>query len=114
MQMLLYITSHENTVNPILAKMMEAGLHGATVFDCEGMLSALNQDSVDAPPMFGSLRKFINQDRQQNKMILVVLKDEEIAEAIDIIHSVSGDLHLPNTGIVFTLPVTRWEGVVSQ
>lgn len=114
MQMLLYITNHENTVNPILAKMMEAKIQGATVFDCEGMLSALNQDSVDAPPMFGSLRKFINQDRQQNKMILVVLRDEEIHTAVEIIHSVTGDLHLPNTGIVFTLPVTRWEGVVNE
>lgn len=112
--MLIYITNHENTVNPILRKMMEKGLHGATVFDCEGMLSALNQDSVDAPPMFGSLRQFINGDRAQNKMMLVVLRDEEVNMAIDIIHSVSGDLHLPNTGCVFALPVTRWEGVVSD
>ena len=44
-------------------------------------------------------------------MILVVLKDEEIKGAIDIIHEVSGDLKLPNTGILFTVPVTRWEGV---
>lgn len=114
MQMLIHITSHENTVNPILAKMMDAGIHGASVVDCEGMLSALNQNGVDAPPLFGSLRMFVNPERQKNKMVLVVLQDEQISVAVDIIHEVSGDLKLPNTGIVFTVPVTRWEGVINK
>ena len=87
----------------------KAGFQGASVVDSEGMLKSLNQDSVDAPTIFGGLRQFVNPGRQQNKMILVVLKDEEIQNAIDIIHSVSGDMKLPNTGILFTLPVTRWE-----
>ena len=42
-------------------------------------------------------------------MIMIVLKDEEIQKAVDIIHTVSGDMKLPNTGILFTLPITRWE-----
>ena len=29
----------------------------------------------------------------------------------DIIHSVTGDLRNPNTGILFTVPVMNWEGV---
>lgn len=111
MQMLIHITNNETTVTPILAKMMEQGICGASVIDCEGMLNSLNQDSVDAPAIFGSLRKFINPDRQHNKMILVVLKDEDVAKVEEIIHSVSGSLKLPNTGIMFCLPVTRWEGV---
>ena len=111
MQLLIHITNHEDTVNPILTKMMEAGLHGCSVVDCEGMLRALNEDSVDAPSIFGGLRKFVNPDRQTNKLILLVLRDEDVSKAMDIIHEVSGDLKLPNTGILFTVPVTRWEGV---
>ena len=109
MQLLIYITNHEDTVNPIMKKLAEAGFHGATIVDCEGMLYALNQDSVDAPAIFGGLRQFVNPGRQQNKMILIVLQDEDIGKAIDIIHSVAGDLRKPNTGIVFSMPVTRWE-----
>ena len=105
MQLLVHITNHENVVDPIMIKLAKAGFHGASVVDCEGMLKSLNQDSVDAPTIFGGLRQFVNPGRQQNKMILVVLKDEEIQSAIDIIHSVSGDMKLPNTGIL----VTRWE-----
>lgn len=114
MQLLVYITSHEGSVNPIMKKLMEKGFHGGSVVDCEGMLKAVNEDSVDAPAIFGGLRKFVNPDRQVNKMILVVLKDEEVSDAVEVIHSVSGDLKLPNTGILFTMPITTWEGVSTK
>ncbi len=109
MQLLIHITNHESSVNPIMVKLAKAGLHGASVVDCEGMLKSLNENSVDAPAIFGGLRQFVNPGRQQNKMILIVMKDEQIQTAIDIIHEVSGDMKLPNTGILFTLPITRWE-----
>ena len=111
MQLLIHITNHEDTVNTIMAKFMEAGIQGGSIVDCEGMLEALDNDSVDAPAIFGGLRKFVNPDRENNKLILVVLKDEDVSKAIDIIHAVAGDLKLPNTGILFTVPVTRWEGI---
>lgn len=111
MQLLVHITNHDKSVNPIMEKMMEEGIHGASVVDCEGMLAAVNADSVNAPAIFGGLRQFVNPDRPKNKMILVVLKDEEVEKAIRIIHAVSGDLKLPNTGVLFCLPVTRWEGI---
>mgnify|MGYP003491187482 CR=1 FL=1 len=111
MQLLIHITNHEESVTPIMEKMMAAGIHGASVVDCEGMLASVNADSVNAPSIFGGLRQFVNPERPSNKMIMVVLKDEEVKGAIDIIHEVSGNLKLPNTGIMFTVPVTRWEGV---
>ena len=114
MQLLIHITNHESCINPMLAKMMNAGIQGASVVDVEGMLQALNQDSINAPSMFGGLRQFVNPGRQQNKMLLVALKDEDVNRVIEIIHEVSGDLKLPNTGIYFTLPITRWEGISKE
>jgi len=111
MQLLIHITNHENTVNPIMAELMKQGIHGGSIVDCKGMLEAVNQDSADAPAIIGGLRRFVNPDRQNNKLILLVLRDEDVNKVIDIIHSVSGNLKLPNTGILFTVPVTRWEGV---
>ena len=61
--------------------------------------------------MFVGLKQFMNPERPQNKLILVVLKDGQEQEAVDIIHEVAGDLKLPNTGVLFCLAVTRWEGV---
>ena len=59
-----------------------------------------HEDSVDAPAIVGGLRRFINPGRQTNKMVLLVLKVEEVSQAIEIIHGVSGDLKKPNTGIL--------------
>lgn len=111
MQLFVHITNQESNVSPILSRMMDAGIHGATVVDCKGMLTTLSESGGEEPPIFGSLRQFINPERQSNKMILVVLKDEDVPKAREIVHSVSGDLHLPNTGILFTVPVMNWEGV---
>ena len=44
-------------------------------------------------------------------MILAVLKDEDIPRVREIIHGIAGDMKLPNTGILFTVPVMNWEGV---
>ena len=109
MQLLVHITNHEDTVNPIMVKLANAGFKGGTIVDCEGMLNELNRDSVDAPAIFGGLRQFVNPGRQQNKMILIVLKDEEISKAVEIIHSVAGDRKKPNTVISVSLPSTRFE-----
>ena len=107
MELLVHITNHEETVTPIMDKMMAAGIHGASIVTCEGMLAAVNADSVNAPAIFGGLRQFLNPERPQNKMILVLLEDNQVQQAIDIVHQVSGDLRLPNTGVMFVLPVSR-------
>ena len=111
MQLFMHITNQEDSVTPILSRMMEAGIRGATIVDCKGMLTTLNESNVEPPPIFGSLRQFINPERQSNKMILVVLKDEDVPTVKQIVHEVAGDLKLPNTGILFTVPIMNWEGV---
>ena len=112
MQLFVHITNHEENVAPIFKQLIEVGIQGATVVDCQGMLTTLSECSTeDAPPIFGSLRQFINPCRQNNKMIMVVLKDEDIPTVKEIVHHVAGDLKQPNTGILFTLPIMNWEGV---
>lgn len=109
MQLLIYITNHEDTIRPIMEKIAANGIKGATVVDCEGMLKSLNEDSVDAPAIFGGLRQFVNPGQAKNKMLFILLKDEQIQTVVDAIHAVAGSLQKPNSGIVFTVPVTRWE-----
>ena len=103
MLLFIYITNRVATVSPILQKMAERGIHGATMVDCEGMLQTLAADSIEPPPFFGSLRKFINPDHEPGKMLFAVAKS--------CIHDVCGSLDRPNAGIMFTVPVTSVEGV---
>ena len=111
MQLFVYISNSTDTITPILAGLMEADIHGATTVDCKGMLSALNESSVEPPPIFGSLRQFLNPEHESGKMLFIVLRDEDVPTVKRIIHSVCGSLKLPNTGILFTVPVMNWEGV---
>ncbi|MEG1525553.1 MAG: hypothetical protein RRZ24_06690 [Clostridia bacterium] len=114
MQLFIHITNQVDSITPILSGLMDAGIQGATIVDCKGMLTALNESSVESPPIFGSLRQFINPERQSGKMVFIVLKDEDVPAVKQIIHTVSGDLKLPNTGILFTLPIMGWEGVAHK
>lgn len=111
MQLLVHITNHPECVNPLLAKLMDEGISGATVIDCKGMLESLSESNEEPPPIFGSLRQFINPDHAPGKIILILLKDEDVNTVREAVHSVSGNLKKANTGIMFTLPVMGWEGV---
>lgn len=111
MQLFIHITSQEDTINPILEKMLTKGFHGASIIDCEGMLTSLNHGNCDNLPIFGALRQYLNPERPKHKMLITLVKDEDIIILKNIIHEVAGNLKQPNTGIFFTLPVTNWEGV---
>ena len=94
-----------------MSELLSKGIHGATSVDCKGMLKSINDSDIEPPPIFGSLRKFINPDYQSGKMIFIVLRDEDIPVVKAAVHKICGDLRLPNTGIFFSVPVMNWEGV---
>ena len=73
MVLFIFISCREDTVKPILSKMAERGFRGATMVDCEGMLQSLYADSIEPPPMFSGLRKFLNPDHEPGKMLFSVI-----------------------------------------
>lgn len=99
---------------PILQEMAEHDIHGATMVDCEGMLQSIYGDDVDAPPIFSSLRKFVNPDHEPGKMLFAVLDESVLDTAKECIHRVCGSLDAPNSGIMFTVPVLDVEGVSAE
>ena len=111
MELLIVILKKVECLGEILSRMMEAGISGATVVDSQGMLTVMNDDDVEAPPIFGSLRKFLNPERESQKMILVLLDNDQMETAKAIVDEETGGLDKPNTGILFTLPVSFAEGV---
>lgn len=111
MELLVLILNKVECLGEILAHMMEAGISGATVVDSQGMLTVLGKDDVEAPPIFGSLRQFLNPERESSKMVLVVLNQQQVACVRAIVGQVVGSLGQPNTGILFTMPLSYVEGV---
>lgn len=98
-------------VPELLSEFAREGVRGSTVIECEGALQVLGQASVDAPPIFASLRKFLNPDQEHNKLVLTVLSEDTYPRARRAISKVVGDLSVPGTGILFTVPITNVEGL---
>lgn len=82
MQLVIMIIHDSDHMNSILVKMMEAGIKGGSLIDCEGALQAIGRASSDPPPVFGSLREYLNpESAAKNKLLLCAMEDEKVAVA---------------------------------
>lgn len=110
MQLLLIVLSKTELLETLLDKLMENGFSGATILSSTGMMRELAKYDEDMP-IFAPLRYMIDLDRKESKTIFMVLKEEKIIKAKEIIKSVTGDLSKPDTAILFTLPISSAEGI---
>lgn len=112
MQLVIMIIHDSDHMNSILVKMMEAGIKGGSLIDCEGALQAIGRASSDPPPVFGSLREYLNpESAAKNNLLLCAMEDEKVAVAKQIANEVTGGLSKPNTGVMFCLPLLSHEGL---
>ena len=111
MQLLIAVINQEEKLDDILSGFLELGITGATLIDSEGMGHVLSHDI----PIFAGLQTLISRSRPQNTTIFSVIDSEEKVEgAIALLTEICGDLDDPATGIVFTLPVNRVQGLAPE
>ena len=111
MQMLIMVLNNVSHLEHILNEFESSGIHGATIIDSTGMAKVISHAKPNELPIFGSLRMLMNEQRPFNKTIFTVIKDSQVQTAITAIKNVVGDLSKPDVGIVFTVPVSFWEGI---
>lgn len=111
MNLLVLILKRADLVNEICRDLAEEGVHGGTILDGVGMASVI--DKMDDLPLFGMLKTLLADDDEGVKVMLFVMKDEELEQARQTIKNVVG-LDQPNTGIMFALPVSFVEGLGSK
>lgn len=112
MQLLLLIIHDKKQMEEVLVKMMEAGIRGGTLVECEGVLQALGQSGLAKPPVFSSLRQYLNPDADdKSKMLLSAMTAENIEKTHKIVAAVTGGLNSANTGVFLTLPLGFTDGV---
>ena len=110
MQLLLMVLNEVDMLDTLLEALMENGVRGATILSSTGMARELAKNAEDYPIM-GTLRYLLDPDREESKTIFMVLKDDQVESVKSVIRSVVGDLSKPDTGVIFTLPVSSAEGV---
>ena len=110
MQLLVTILKKANRMDELIKELAKAGVKGATILDGTGMAESLM--NMEDLPLFGVLRRIMtDEEREASKVMMIALKDEIVQDVMAIIKAVMGDLTEPNTGIMFTLPITHFEGI---
>lgn len=109
MQLLTLILKNDHRMNDILKELAAEGVRGGTIIEGRGMGEELvNMEDI---PMFGMLRRVLRDEETPNsKVILFVLKDEQIVEARQTIKRLV-NLKEPNSGIMFEIPITYVSGL---
>lgn len=110
MQLLILILKKVELMEELLKQLAETGVKGGTVLEATGMAKSLA--NMEDLPMFGMLRHILtDEEKEKSKVMLFVLKDEQVMSTRETIKKVIGDLSVPNTGIMFSIPITYVEGL---
>lgn len=108
MKLLIMILSDPDIMDRALEKLERRGIRGATILRSRGM--AMELQNYMGGSFLGSLRASLEPDREENYTVLMVLPDEKVAEALELIDQVA-DLDRPGNGIAFTVPVDLTKGI---
>ena len=111
MKLLIFILNKTEVLDRLLKELADEHLTGATVLNSLGMATQLaNSNDETFSSIFGSLRNMLKDAKKDNKTIMMVTKEENVARIEAVIDRVVGDIDLPNTGILFTVPVDYLRG----
>jgi nitrogen regulatory protein P-II 1 len=107
MKLLVLILNRVEKLEEVLEGFLEVGVTGATIIDSIGMGHVISEEV----PIFAGLRFMFAGAKPHNKMIFSVITDNKEDPVINVLRKILGDLGQPGTGIVFTIPLDRVEGL---
>ncbi|MFY9422594.1 MAG: P-II family nitrogen regulator [Bacilli bacterium] len=112
MKLLIFILTKTEKLDTLAKELAKHEFTGATVIKSWGIARRILQSNDETlSNIVGSLRKILNPENVPNNTVFMVVKDEKIPEAINVIESVVGSLDEPDNGLVFTLPVDFVKGM---
>lgn len=97
-------------LDTVLEEFVENGIRGATILDSKGMAHSLMEH--DEFRFVASLRNLLDPERKDSKTIILALRDNKVKIAADIVNNVTGGISKPDTGIIFTVPISYCEGLI--
>ena len=112
MQVFVFVLNRTEQLEHLLQEFLNHGITGATVLDSKGMARILH--SEDEMSVFYGLRAIMEPEHRSSKTLFVVLPDEKVETARQVVNSVTGGLDTPDSGIMFAVPVTFTEGLVKK
>ena len=108
MKLVVIILNKVEALEYLLEGLSAAGIGGATIIESSGLAMTLSK--LDSSILSASIRALFSGD-EDNKTILSVIRNDQLDLARRVIYNTVGDLSLPNTGIMFTVPIDFAEGI---
>ena len=110
MKLMVIILNRLDAIEYLLEGLSAAGIGGATIIESSGMAMTLSK--LDSSFVSASIRALFSSDgNEDNRTIISVIRNDQLEIARKVIYSTVGDLSMPNTGILFTLPIDFAEGI---
>lgn len=110
MEALFIVLNKVEKLDDLMLAFADKGITGGTILESKGMAKFLYSEHQELP-MFGSLYMLMNDGRPMNKTIFMLLPKEKVEIAKAIVKQTIGDLNQENIGIMFTMPVSSFEGI---
>jgi nitrogen regulatory protein PII len=111
---LILMVLHDTTcLDDVLSAWEDCGVSGVTILPSTGMArlrqkAALREDLPLIPRIEDILQHAENSNRT---LFTIVYGDEIVDKVVAATQEITGDLNLPNTGILVVLPVARAYGL---
>ena len=102
MQLLVIVLNKLECLDKLLTALEEEHIPGATILDSRGMAQQL--EGHDELRFLGSLRMLMNPAHKENKMSFMRTGSR-------VVNEVTGGLDQPDSGILFTVPISYVEGL---
>lgn len=113
MYTILFVLHDTELLDSILNAWDDAGVSGVTILASTGLKRF--QDRVglrEDIPLIPSLDDLMERFQATNRTLFTIVNSEEMVDkVVAATESVTGDLDLPNTGILVVLPVARAYGL---
>ena len=109
MELLFYVMNKVDLLDDLLEDFSKEPEFRATIIDSMGMAHMLKDSGY-----FFNLRDLLNQSQVNSKTIMMALEKESVEKAVSIIENVVGDLTEPDSGVVFTVPISYAKGIVKN
>ena len=107
MEAVVLILNDVDLLNEVLRAWDEIGVRGVTVLRSTGLGRIGNALYRDDTPLFPSLSELLERDEQHHFTLLSVMDSSRVDQIIAVTQQITGPLTAPNTGVLFTYPVSR-------
>lgn len=113
MYFILFVLHDVEYLNDLLQAWESTGVSGVTILPSTGLKRFQEKTGLrDDLPLIPGLDDLVERFENTNRTLFTIVKDEaKIDQIVAATESVTGDLDLPNTGILVVLPVARAYGL---